>query len=68
LDYTISTASGKFYVGRIEDRHTLFGKSRAIDLEVNGLVKFTVEKNRMYVLDSQGKEHKLNLMKHGVKE
>lgn len=52
------------YVARQRKR---FGWSKLANLTVNGPVKFTIEKRNLYLIDDDGKEHKLEIVKQVLK-
>ena len=61
--YTIEGA-GKVYVGR---EHLLFPWSKPANITVGEPVKFAVEKNKLYILDADAKEHKATVTRVRVK-
>jgi hypothetical protein len=61
--YTIE--SGKtVYVG---SEHLLFPWSKSADIELGHPVQFAVKRDKMYILDSSGKQHKATLVKTALK-
>jgi len=42
--------------------------SKSANLTVNGPVKFAVEKRKLYVIDDDGKEHEMEIIKHVLKQ
>lgn len=52
------------YVARQQKR---FRWSKVANLTVNGPVKFAVEKRNLYLIDDDGKEHKLEIVKQVLK-
>ncbi len=57
--YTIQGA-GKIYTA---SERLLFPWSKAANISVGESVKFVVDKNKMYLLDDDGKEHKATVKK-----
>ncbi len=39
-----------------------------VDLDTNARVTFAVEKQTLYVKDKKGKEHKLRIVKQGIRQ
>jgi len=70
FDYTIETAE-RFYVASFTPPYKLGGlvkiQKDPIDLDINGSVKFAVEKSDLYLKDRNGKEYKLRILKQGLK-
>lgn len=48
--------------------HLHFRRDKAMPVTVNSIVKFAIEKNRVYILDEDGKEHDLKFEKKALKE
>lgn len=48
--------------------HLHFPHDKAMPVTVNGVVKFAIEKNKVYILDEDGKEHDLKFEKKALKE
>ena len=42
--------------------------SKPANLTVNGPVKFAIQKRKLYVLDDDGKEHEMEIIKHVLKQ
>ena len=61
--YTIATDK-KIYVAR---EHLLFPWSKSANVKVGEAVKFVAEKNKVYILDDDGKEHKATIVKVSMK-
>jgi hypothetical protein len=62
--YTIE--SGKtIYVA---SEHLLFPWSKAANITLGKPVKFAVERDKLYILDDDGKEHKTTLTKTSIKQ
>ena len=61
--YTIQ-GNGKVYVAK---EHLLFPWSKPANLEVGEQVEFSVQKNTMYILDSDKKQHKASITKISAK-
>ena len=61
--YTIQ-AGEKVYVAR---EHLLFPWSKPANVEVGDKVEFAVQKNTMFILDSDKKQHKASITKVSVK-
>jgi hypothetical protein len=58
--YTIQGASGKIYTA---SERLLFPWSKPANITVGEKVKYVVEKNKLYLLDDDGKEHKASIKK-----
>ena len=71
FEYTVVVA-GHFYVGeRRADTYSFASVQKdkpPIDLEINGPVKVAIDGNKMYLVDPNGKEQVLLVIKHGIKE
>lgn len=65
--YSIAASAGS-YVAEETRKADGLGRHTPIDLDVNAAVKFSVDKHDLYLLDKDGKEHKLRIVKHSVKE
>jgi hypothetical protein len=61
--YTIE-ADKRVYVAR---EHLLFPWSKSANVTVGEAVKFCPEKNKIYILDDDGKEHKATIVKVSMK-
>jgi hypothetical protein len=61
--YTIDDGKYLWVVGR----RMLRKNDKPLDLTVNGSVKFAIEKADCYLLDDEGKEHKLTVEKKTLK-
>jgi hypothetical protein len=61
--YTIETDK-RVYVAR---EHLLFPWSKSANMTVGETVKFVPEKNKVYMLDDDGKEHKAKIVKVSMK-
>ncbi|HEY3988177.1 MAG TPA: hypothetical protein VGM02_02680 [Acidobacteriaceae bacterium] len=61
--YTIESGN-IVYVG---SEHLLFPWSKAADIDLGQKVQFAVKRDKMYILDSSGKQHKANLVKTSLK-
>jgi hypothetical protein len=61
--YTIETDK-RVYVAK---EHLLFPWSKSANVTVGEAVKFTPEKNKIYILDDDGKEHKATVVKVSMK-
>jgi len=61
--YTIETDK-RVYVAK---EHLLFPWSKSANVTVGEAVKFTPEKNKIYILDDDGKEHKATIVKVSMK-
>lgn len=48
--------------------HLHFPHDKALSVTVNSVVKFAIEKNKIYILDEDGKEHDLKFEKKALKE
>lgn len=48
--------------------HLHFPHDKAMPVTVNSVVKFAIEKNKVYILDEDGKEHDLKFEKKALKE
>jgi hypothetical protein len=47
----------------LAQEHIKWRWSKPADLTVNGKVKFAVEKRKLYVIDDEGKEHEMEIVK-----
>jgi hypothetical protein len=47
----------------LAQEHIKWRWSKPADLTVNGKVKYTVEKRKLYVIDDEGKEHEMEIVK-----
>lgn len=61
--YTVETDK-RVYVAK---EHLLFPWSKPANVTVGEAVKFASEKNKMYILDDDGKEHKATIVKVSMK-
>jgi len=61
--YTIETDK-RVYVAK---EHLLFPWSKSANVTVGEAVKFAPEKNKIYILDYDGKEHKATVVKVSMK-
>jgi len=61
--YTIETDK-RVYVAK---EHLLFPWSKSANVTVGEAVKFSPEKNKIYILDDDGKEHKATIVKVSMK-
>src|SRR5882757_4909502 len=61
--YTIESGN-TVYVG---SEHLLFPWSKAADVELGHPVQFAVKRDKIYILDSSGKQHKGTLVKTSLK-
>jgi hypothetical protein len=61
--YTIESGN-VVYVG---SEHLLFPWSKAADIDLGHTVQFAVKRDKMYILDSSGKQHKASLVKTSLK-
>jgi len=61
--YTIESGN-TVYVG---SEHLLFPWSKAADVELGHPVQFAVKRDKIYILDSSGKQHKGTLVKTALK-
>ncbi|HZS98801.1 MAG TPA: hypothetical protein VFA40_18595 [Terriglobales bacterium] len=61
--YTIETDK-RVYVAK---EHLLFPWSKSANVTVGEAVKFAPEKNKIYILDDDGKEHKATVVKVSMK-
>jgi hypothetical protein len=61
--YTIESGN-TVYVG---SEHLLFPWSKAADIDLGHAVQFAVKRDKMYILDSSGKQHKASLIKTALK-
>jgi hypothetical protein len=61
--YTIESGN-TVYVG---SEHLLFPWSKSADVELGHPVQFAVKRDKMYILDSSGKQHKATLVKTALK-
>jgi len=61
--YTIETDK-RVYVAK---EHLLFPWSKSANVKVGEAVKFFPEKNKIYILDDDGKEHKATIVKVSMK-
>jgi hypothetical protein len=61
--YTIESGN-TVYVG---SEHLLFPWSKAADVELGHAVQFAVKRDKIYILDSSGKQHKATLIKTALK-
>jgi hypothetical protein len=69
-EYTIQTAD-RFYVAQIqtsEQGSTAPVAVPPVDLDTNARVTFAVDKQTLYVKDKKGKEHKLRIVKQGIRQ
>lgn len=48
--------------------HLHFPHDKAMPVTVNTVVKFAIEKNKVYLLDEEGKEHDVKFEKKALKE
>jgi hypothetical protein len=48
--------------------HLHFPHDKAMPVTVNSVVKFAIEKNKVYILDEDGKEHDLKFEKKSLKD
>jgi hypothetical protein len=48
--------------------HLHFPHDKAMSVTVNSVVKFAIEKNKVFILDEDGKEHDLKFEKKALKE
>jgi len=60
----ISTPGRRVYVAK---EHLLFPWSKSANVTVGEAVKFFPEKNKIYILDDDGKEHKATIVKVSMK-
>lgn len=61
--YQIDTATTAYFVARtVRSR-----RDKALDVTVNGLVKFAIDGSTCYLRDEEGKEHKLSVEKKATK-
>ena len=61
--YQIDTAKTAYFVARtLRSR-----KDKALDVTVNGLVRFAIDGSTCYLRDEEGKEHKLSVEKKTAK-
>jgi hypothetical protein len=61
--YTIESGN-VVYVG---SEHLLFPWSKAADIDLGQPVQFAVKRDKMYILDSSGKQHKATVVKTSLK-
>ena len=61
--YTVQ-GNGKIYVAK---EHLLFPWSKPANVEVGENIEFAVQKNTMYILDSDKKQHKASITKVSAK-
>jgi hypothetical protein len=61
--YTIESGN-TVYVG---SEHLLFPWSKSADVELGHTVQFAVKRDKIYILDSSGKQHKATLIKTSLK-
>jgi hypothetical protein len=47
----------------LAQEHIKWRWSKAADLTVNGKVKYAIEKRKLYVVDDEGKEHEMEIVK-----
>ena len=80
--YSGNTSASEIAVYRVyqnfeieDDQHVFLAQehikwrwSKAADLTVNGKVKFAVEKRKLYVIDDEGKEHEMEIIKKVLRE
>jgi hypothetical protein len=48
--------------------HLHFRHDKAMPVTVNAVIKFAIEKNKVYILDEDGKEHELKFEKKALKD
>jgi hypothetical protein len=58
---------GEQYV-YLAQEHIKWRWSKAADLAVNEKVKYAVEKRKLYVIDDEGKEHEMEIIKKVLKQ
>jgi hypothetical protein len=61
--YTIESGN-TVYVG---SEHLLFPWSKSADVELGHTIQFAVKRDKIYILDSSGKQHKATLIKTSLK-
>lgn len=61
--YTIESGN-IVYVG---SEHLLFPWSKAADIDLGHTIQFAVKRDKMYILDSSGKQHKATVVKTAMK-
>ncbi len=52
----------------LAEEHIKWRWSKAADLTVNGKVKFAVENRKLYVIDDEGKEHEMEIVKKVLRQ
>jgi hypothetical protein len=62
--YETFVIEGDGYIYEVEERKR---PSKAANLTVNGPVKYAVEKRKLYVLDDDGKQHEMEIIKKTLK-
>lgn len=63
IAYTIDTGEMVYTAGHFHFR----GSDKPLPLTINTKVKFAIEKEKFYLVDDEGKEHKLKLEKKALK-
>jgi hypothetical protein len=64
--YETFVIEGDTYVYQAQE-HVKWRWSKPANLTVNGPVKYAVEKRRLYVIDDDGKEHEMEIVKKTLK-
>ena len=64
--YETFVIEGDTYVYQAQE-HIKWRWSKAANLTVNGSVKYAIEKRKLYVIDDDGKEHEMEILKKTLK-
>lgn len=64
--YETFVIEGDTYVYQAQE-HIKWRWSKAANLTVNGPVKYAIEKRKLYVIDDDGKEHEMEIVKKTLK-
>jgi hypothetical protein len=52
----------------VDSAHVLFPRSQSADVELGHPVQFAVKRDKIYILDASGKQHKATLIKTALKD